>query len=105
MVNYNINHETQLGSIHLSDDVFKDIAKLAMSKIPGVYPGKKEADSVACKTLDNDIKLTLYIKLGQGKDVTGTCTKLQRKVHEDIVDMTGIDCKVINLDIVGFISE
>lgn len=100
-----INLESKNGPVILSSDVFKNIAQIASDKIEGVYPSKKENDFVVCKVVEEAIKLTLYIKLKQGIDVAKTCSQLQRKIHEDILDMTGIDCNEIDLDIQGFVSE
>ena len=106
MESVNINLESTMGSAILGADVFKNIAQIVSGKIEGVYPAKKESDFVVCKIKDaENIKLTLYIRLRQGIDVAKTCSDLQRKVHEDILDMTGIDSKDINLDIQGFVSE
>lgn len=101
----NVSFDSKTGRVILSNEVFKNIAQIVCEKIDGVYSAKKDNDYVVCKINDNQVKLTLYIKLRQGIDVAKVCSKLQKKIHEDIMDMTGIDCHDISLDIQGFVSE
>lgn len=101
----NINIEAKNGKVILSSDVFKNIAQIASNKVSGIFPAKKEDDFVSCKLNNDNVKLTIFIKLKQGSDVSKVCSQLQNKIHEDILDMTGIDCNEINLDIQGFTSD
>lgn len=105
MESLNINLDSKMGQVILNSDVFKNIAQIASTKIEGIFPSKKENDFISCKISEDNVKLTLFIKLKQGIDVAKVCSQLQRKIHEDILDMTGIDCTDINLDIQGFVSE
>lgn len=95
----NINN---YGKIEVSKKAFNDIGNLAISKVKGIYPVKTGASICDCSFKNNDLTMTLSIKVKTGIDVVTISAKLQSLVHEMIADMTGINCKKINIDIQGF---
>lgn len=96
----NIN---EYGSVEISKNAFDDMANIAASKIKGITAYKKSGIS-DCSFKDGDLIVDLNIKIKSGTDINKTSTKLQSKVHEIIEEMTGIDCKKINVNILGFIQ-
>ena len=40
-----------------------------------------------------------------GSNVVEECEKMQQKIHDDILEMTDVECKDIRLDVVGFIFD
>jgi len=101
----NIDNKENRGDVALSTQVLKDIAAIALARCEDAYPAKKESDSIVCKYVKDELSLALNLKLKYGCAVTDVCSKLQEKIHDDILQMTGIDDYKITLDIVGFVSE
>ncbi|MBQ3419254.1 MAG: Asp23/Gls24 family envelope stress response protein [Erysipelotrichaceae bacterium] len=91
------------GNLEISKAAFDDMANIAAAKIKGIYPAKKNGIS-DCSVKDGDLIINLNIKVKSGNDINKISTKLQNKVHEIIEEMTGIDCKNINVNILGFIQ-
>ena len=72
--------------------------------IDEVYPYKKENNCV-CSFKDDELRVTVLIKVKQGCDVVKKCNLLQSKIKEAIAGMTGIECKSVDIDIQGFVTE
>ena len=89
----------------LSADVFKNIAQTAVERNADVTAAKKESEFVSCKFVEGEVILNLAIKLRLGCNVVNVCNALQAKIYEDIWAMTGLACKNIHLDIVGFTTN
>ena len=94
----------EYGSVEISKSAFEDIANIAASKIKGIYPNKRNGGIAECVSKDDDMTLNLSIKVKSGIDIAKTSSRLQSKVHELVEEMTGIDCKKINVNIVGFLK-
>lgn len=92
------------GKIIISKEAYEEMANIACKKIKGIYPAKKSSIS-DCQIKDNEIIINLNIKIDIGLDVNKTSTKIQNKVHEAIEEMCGIDCKNINVNVLGFIES
>ena len=97
-----INNEN--GKTIIDSKVFESIAEVSALKVKGIYPTKKN-DFASCKINNDDVVLTLNVKLEQNIDVVGTCGKVQEVISEDIAEMCGVECKAINIDIQGFVKE
>ena len=98
-------NKNELGDYILSINVFKDIAKAVALKVQGVYQAKKDDEFVECKIVDNEVSFHLYIKLKQGVDIVKTCNTIQKRIHDAILGNTNVECKTINIDIQGFVSN
>ncbi len=94
----------EYGKIEVSNKAINDIADLALDSIDEVYPYKKENNCV-CSFKDDELRVTVLIKVKQGCDVVKKCNLLQSKIKEAIVGMTGIECKSVDIDIQGFVTE
>ena len=99
-----IENRNELGTIEIDNKVFTDISKMVCEKVEGVFPVKKE-EYATCSIKDNDVKLHISIKIKQGLDIVNTCSSIQSEIHEAVLNMTGIDCSNITVDIQGFIVE
>ena len=98
--------KNDIGTYVISEKAFKDIAAIACSNIKNVYPTKKDNDFVDCKlskTKEPTIKVSVRVK--QGVDIVKICNKIQDEIMENILLMTGIECKKINIDVQGFVTK
>lgn len=100
-----INQDKDLGLASISMDALNNIASIVLNRINGIAPAKKEADMCDTKVKDNEIVVDLYIKINQGIDVVKTCAEIQNEVYSTILDILGIKCKAINVNISGFIYD
>ncbi len=97
-------NKNEFGSIEVSNKAINDIANICVNKTKGVYSTKKDGSS-ACNFKADELKVVVPIKVKQGIDVVKTCNNLQSKIKESIGEMTGLDCKSVDIEIEGFVSE
>lgn len=98
-------YKSEIGDYRIETNAFKDIAKIAAQKAKNVGVAKK-GEYVACKIAKNgDMTMTVSIRVRQGCDVVKTCSDLQDTIFENILMMTGVECKNINIDIQGFYQK
>lgn len=98
-------NKNEYGNIEISKNAINDIANIVASKTANIYPIKKDGDFASCIYKDDELKIVLTINIKQGVDVAKISSKLQAKVREAILEMTGIDPKSINIDIQGFVGK
>ena len=94
----------EYGSVEICNSAFEDIANIAASKIKGIYPNKRNSGIAECTMKDDELIINLNIKAKTGIDISKVSSRLQSRVHELVEEMTGIDCKKINVNIVGFVK-
>lgn len=98
-------NKNEYGNIKVSKTAINDIANIAASKVSNVYPVKKDGEMSSCTYKDDELKIVLSIKVKQGVDVTKVSSKLQSKVYEAILQMTGLDPKSVDINIDGFVQS
>ena len=95
--------KNDIGNYVISEKAFKDIANIVCSNIKNIYPTKKEKEFAECKlNKNNDLSVTVALRIKQGVDIVKLCSKIQDEIKESILLMTGIECKRIDIDIQGF---
>lgn len=95
--------DKDIGIYEIAPKAFEDIASLACEGVKNVYPVKKDKNYAEAKIGKNDeLSILLTVKVKQGVDIVKLCNKLQDEVAENILLMTGVECKKINIDIQGF---
>lgn len=98
--------KNEKGKYIIQNKAFKDIAQAACLKVKNVKPAKKENDFVDISVDKNKMMLiSVSIRIKQGVDLNKICLNLQEEINDNILLMTGVDCKNINIDIQGFIAE
>lgn len=102
---YNLATDQKQGKALISLESVKDIATITASKLRGVYPAKKENDMVQVKFKDDQLLLTVMIRLQQDVEIASVCSLLQKSIYKNVMDMTGIKCGSIAIDITGFIKD
>ena len=95
--------KNDIGVYTISEKAFADIASIAVKNIKNVYPVKKESEFIECKiNKNNELSIKISLRVKQGIDIVKLCSKVQDEVKENILIMTGIECKKIDIDIQGF---
>ena len=94
---------SEIGSYTISEKAFADIASIAVKNVKNVYPVKKESEFIECKVnKNNELSVKVSLRVKQGVDIVELCSKVQDEVKENILIMTGVECKKVNIDIQGF---
>lgn len=101
-----LKEKNNLGIIALSKSAFQTIAKivieedeslqLAETSTPFKYP-------MSCKIQNDQLILTIDVKVKYSVNVNETCNKVQSKIFENIEHMTEYTPDVIDIRVVGFI--
>lgn len=97
-------NKNEFGSIEISQKAYEDMVMIAIKGVKGVAPSKKDTNKIECTFKNDELKLHIEVKMKSGIDVVKTSNKLQNKIHEIILEMTGIDCKNIDVEVVGFVA-
>ncbi|MDO4500042.1 MAG: Asp23/Gls24 family envelope stress response protein [Erysipelotrichaceae bacterium] len=97
--------KNEIGKIDVTNNAINDIANVSIAKVQGIFSVKKDAGIASCSFKDDVLKIVLSLKVKQGLDIVKVSGKLQSKVHEAVLEMTGIDCKQIDVDIQGFVTK
>ncbi len=93
----------EIGTYTISEKAFADIAAIACSNVKNIYPTKKDSDFVECKlNKAKEPAFKVSIRVKQGVDLVKLCNKLQDEIRDNVLLMTGIECKKIDIDIQGF---
>ena len=96
-------YDTTIGAYQISDKAFEDIASIVCENTKNVYPVKKDKGFVEAKfNKENELTLTVNIKVKQGIDIVKLCNRLQDDIAENILLMTGQEAQAVNIDIQGF---
>ena len=102
-----LKQRNKIGVIAINKSVFQTIAKIAVEEdehvvlqdsSPFKYP-------INCKVVDDQLVLTLEIKVDYKVNVNETCSRLQTKIYESIEHMSDYRPDVIDIRVVGFIFE
>lgn len=102
---YNLATDNQQGEALISLESIKNIATITAAKLKGVYPAKKENDMIQVKRKDDRLLITAMIRLQQDIEIANVCSLLQKNIYKNVMDMTGIKCDSIAIDITGFIKD
>ena len=98
--------KNEIGTYVISEKAFKDIAAIACSNIKNIYPTKKDNEFVECKlSKTGEPAFTVAVRVKKGIDLIKLCNKVQDEIKEAVLLMSGIECKQIDIDIQGFVTE
>lgn len=119
-LNFAVN-ETKgtLGEIEVAPEVIEIISGIAANKVAGVYAmqgkltsgvselfGRVDHKKGVHLTSDEEgLKVDIYCYLNYGVSVPKVALELQEKVREQLVQMTDIELKEVNVHIVGIVPE
>ena len=95
--------DNENGTIVLKRDVFSSIAFISAQEDNGVVlENSTFKNSVNCKIENDKLSIAIDLKVRYGQHVQKTCAKVQDKVHKAILDMTGISCDEVDVNVIGF---
>lgn len=99
------------GEIIISDEVIAAIAANAVkdvegfsafsAKAPGLQTGAGTAKSVKVTSIDNDVRLHIYIRVKSGTNIQTVSTAIQRSVKNAVQSMTGKVVSKVSVSIQG----
>lgn len=97
-----ISKTHDLGDIHLKKDVFNSIAVYACQEETRALLDGRARQRVESKIIDNQLTLSLEVKVQYGQNVNEVSESLQNKIVQMIEHMTGFRCLAVEVRVVGF---
>ena len=110
---YKIYDNSDLGDVHISDDVLAVISAMAAMEVDGVVAMagnitselvsklgmKKLSKGVRVDVSENSVMVDLSIILRMNDNILAVSTKVQDKVKSTLENMTGMDVANVNVNI------
>ncbi|SEL16215.1 PadR family transcriptional regulator, regulatory protein PadR [Carnobacterium iners] len=108
-----------LGEIEVAPEVIEIISGIAASKVSGVHAMRGKLSSgvselfgrvdhkkgVHLTSDEEGLKVDVYCYLNYGVSVPKIALELQKKVREQLIQMTDIELKEVNIHVVGIVPE
>ncbi len=94
----------EIGKISLSKTVFELISDITVEELENIEkaPSGKFSQSIHCKIEKNQLSVAVNVKVKYGANVNAECERLQHRIHQNILQMTNIDCNKIHITVSGF---
>ncbi|MDR1795045.1 MAG: Asp23/Gls24 family envelope stress response protein [Erysipelotrichaceae bacterium] len=99
------DEKDEMGIVAITRQVFESIAGLSVSEesifeLPESTPFYHP---VSCKVNHKEFSVSLDVKIRFGSNVVSECSKLQEKIHSAIAQMTDLNCRNIDIRVIGFL--
>ena len=94
----------KLGKVEINPSALTVIANIAASEVEGVSKllGKKVySKGVELEFVGNELLIDVYCNLKSGYSIAKTARKIQENVKNSIFNMTEINTKTVNVNIIG----
>lgn len=94
----------KLGKVEINPSALTVIANIAASEVEGVSKllGKKVySKGVELEFVGDELLIDVYCNLKSGYSITKTARKIQENVKNSIFNMTEINTKTVNVNIIG----
>lgn len=101
-----VKQKNDLGLVALSKSVFETITQIVIDEDETLVlndPVNPFKDSLNCKIQNDQLILTMDVKIKHNVNVKDACAKLQNKIYENITHMTDYTPDVIDVRVVGFV--
>ena len=116
---YKINDNSDLGEVHIRDDVLAVISAMAALEVEGVVGMagnitseiveklgmKKLSKGVRVDVSENSVMIDLSIILRMNENIIKISKKVQDKVKSTVENMTGMEVENINVNISNVLSK
>jgi len=96
-----ITHPNQLGFTSIKKDVFDSIAFFACREEQRAQCESRKG--ISSKIVDNQLHIRVDVKLQYGMNVTDVSQSIQTKVTQSIEQMTGLLCRNVDVNVIGFV--
>ena len=99
------NRENKYGLIGLSTNVFELIAENCLEEIGDVKVAARSGlkKSITCKVVNSYIVISMNVLINRnGININDISARIQRKVHDSIVQLTEFKDVIVNVNVVGF---
>ena len=97
-----LKDSNEIGKIALNKSVFSSIVNISLDEIEGVVKPEKD-DHIEIKVIKNRLEITVGVIVKNDSNVKTVCENLQKKIFDNILDMTNIKAKTITVDVLVFI--
>ena len=100
-----IKKTNDLGQIAINKKVLESIARIEIGEEEAalIPDPSRFKEAVNCKISNDSITLTIDIKIGYQLNVNDICSRLQDKIYNSILHMTGVKMDLIDIKVTGFI--
>lgn len=100
-----IKKTNDLGSIAINKKVFESIARIEISEEDAqLLPDPSRfKNTVSCKISNEGLVLNIDLKIHYQMNVNEVCSRLQDKIFNSILHMTGVKMDLIDIKVTGFI--
>lgn len=116
---YKINDNSDLGDVHISDDVLAVISAMAALEVDGVIGMagnitseiveklgvKKLAKGVRVDVAENSVMIDVAIVLRMNENIIRISKKVQEKIKTTVENMTGLEVANVNINISNVLSK
>lgn len=113
------SQEPSLGEVRLAPEVIEVIIGIAASQVDGVYSMRGSIANSFSELLgrqirgkgvkvnkdDNELKVDVYVFLNYGISVPNVAAKIQEKVRQQVLFMTGLEISGVDVHVQGVIPE
>jgi len=96
-----ITQAEQLGFTSIKKEVFNSIAYIATQEEKRALCEKNS--SVTSRINDNQLLIKIDVKIQYGQNVTDVSNSIQSKVTQSIEQMTGLVCRNVDVNVIGFV--
>lgn len=102
-----LQQRNEIGLIALSKSVFQTIAEIAVEEEENIALADSAPFNLplSCKIKNDQLILTLDIKVKYNVNTNDICSRLQSKIYESISHMTDYTPDVIDIHVTGFMFE
>ncbi len=112
-------NDKEIGKITIADEVIATIAATAATEVAGVYclpsnvkrgtiinwiSKKNVSKDCSVEVAENEIYVDISLIIYTGHNIIKTSEEVQEKVKNALEVMTGMTCKVINVNIIGVLD-
>ena len=99
-----IKQTNEVGQIAINKKVLESIARIEVEEEhANLLPDSARfKNAVNCKISNDSIVLTVDIKIGYQLKVNEICSRLQDKIYNSILHMTGVKMDLIDIKVTGF---
>ena len=99
-----IKRTNEVGQIAINKKVLESIARIEIEEEQAqLQPDSTRfKNAVNCKISNDSIALTVDIKVGYQLNVNEICSRLQDKIYNSILHMTGVKMDMIDIKVIGF---